>query len=87
MVGTITTGARAPHSRLNAKISSAVGFFEVFGVLTAGVFLTLVRLYLRRIPTLAATGPLPLGWPVAGSVLLALLAVLRVAVFAPGLVL
>jgi hypothetical protein len=66
---------------------SPVGFFEVFGVLTAGIFLTLVRVYLRRLPTLTADGPLPLGWPVVGAVLFVLLAVARLIVLASGLVL
>jgi hypothetical protein len=64
---------------------SAIGVLEVFGVLTAGIFLTLVRFYLSRMPAYPPTGPLPLGWPVAGAVLVVLLAVARLAILAPGL--
>jgi hypothetical protein len=65
-----------------------VGLFEAFGVLTAGVFIFVVRSYLRRRPDLApGTRRLAVGLPDAGllAVLLVVVVLLRVLVLAPGL--
>jgi hypothetical protein len=63
--------------------ASSVGVFEAFGIVTSGIYLTLVRTFL---PHVKGSGePLELHFPVIGSVLLVIIALIRLLIFAPGL--
>ena len=63
--------------------TSTQGIFEVFGILTSGIYLSLVRYFLQRLK--ASGEPLELHFPAVGSVLLVAIALLRLLIFAPGL--
>ena len=58
----------------------AVGLFEILGTLTVGIFLTLVRLFMGRVP--AGRAAPSWGFPVAGFVALVAVAVFRQLVLA-----
>lgn len=62
---------------------SIQGIFEVFGILTSGIYLSLVRYFLPRVK--GSGEPLELHFPVVGSVLLLAIALLRLLIFVPGL--
>jgi hypothetical protein len=62
--------------------TSIQGIFEVFGVLTSGIYLSLVRYFLPRVK--GSGEPLKMQFPVVGSILLVAIALLRLLIFAPG---
>jgi hypothetical protein len=69
---------------------SAVGLFEAFGLVTAGIFIFVVRPYLRRHPEPSVGSHLiQVGWRGAliGAVLVVVVAVLRLVLLGPGLAL
>ena len=63
--------------------TSTQGIFEVFGILTSGIYSSLVRYFLQRVKV--SGEPLELHFPVVGSVLLVAIALLRLLIFAPSL--
>ncbi len=63
--------------------ASITGIFEVFGIITSGIYLSLVRYFLPRVK--GSGEPLELHFPVLGSVLLVVMALIRLLIFAPGL--
>ena len=63
--------------------TSTQGIFEVFGILTSGIYSSLVRYFLQRVKV--SGEPLELHFPAVGSVLLVAIALLRLLIFAPGL--
>jgi hypothetical protein len=67
------------------NVFSGVGFFEILGTLTIGLFLVLVRFFMRRVD-FTARGAV-VGWPVIGIVLLVVLAVVRHFALGPGITL
>jgi hypothetical protein len=67
------------------NIFSAVGFFELLGTLTIGVFLLWVRFFMDRLKVVPRGAHV--GWPVVGIVLVIILAVARHFILGPGLTL
>jgi hypothetical protein len=65
------------------NIFSTVGFFEVLGTLTIGIFLLWVRFYMDRLRVVPRGASV--GWPVVGIVLVILLAIARHFILGPGL--
>lgn len=65
-------------------IFSAVGFFELLGTLTVGIFLLLVRFFMGQNVSPRGTR---VGWPVVGLALVVAVAVTRHFVLGPGLTL
>lgn len=64
--------------------SGLVVLFEVFGVVSSGVFLVFVRLFMGQAAAVERTGRVP-ALPVAGVVVLVLVAVGRQVLLGPGL--
>jgi hypothetical protein len=71
--------AGLPDSR---GLLTPVGFFEVLGALTSGIFLFAVRLFMGR-EHVPGRG-LAVGWPWAGLAVLVAVALLRLVVLGPG---
>jgi hypothetical protein len=67
------------------NIFSAVGFFELLGTLTIGIFLLWVRFFMDHLKVTPRGACL--GWPVVAIVLVISLAVARHFILGPGLTL
>ena len=67
-------------------VGIGIVFFEAFGVLAAGIFLVFVRVFLP-VTGRASPADVPSGFPVAGLVVLVVVAVARQVVLADGLAL
>lgn len=68
------------------EVGIGIVFFQAFGVLAAGIFLVFVRLFLPATGR-ARPADVPSGFPVAGLVVLVVVAVARQVVLADGLTL
>jgi hypothetical protein len=67
------------------NIFSAVGFFELLGTVTIGIFLLWVRFFMDRLKVVPRGARV--GWPVVGIVLVIIVAVARHFILGPGVTL